>query len=220
MSDCIIPECEMMLHAISNALEDDDDMEISQDDADDDVAESKHSILLNSSRKIQKLLLYLNEYVSQHSEEMHGIIFVQRRRTAKIVYHVIKRYAIAANLPIRPDFMVGVNAPLPESIEAILENKVNRGVIKKFESHETNLIVASSVLEEGIDLQECNLVIHLDTPKTFRSYVQTKGRARMLNSEYIMFTQQSEYQALVTKVQGFQEIDKLLKQVRDVCGNT
>lgn len=212
----IILECEMVLHILSNALDDDEDMEVDQDAADDEVRESSHSILINSSPKIQNLLRCLHEYVSKPNEEIKGLIFVQRRHTAKIVYHVIKRYAKAANIKILTDFMVGVNAPLPESIEAILENKTNREVLKKFERNETNIIVASSVLEEGIDLQECNLVIHLDTPKSFRSYVQTKGRARMKNSEYIMFVKKVEYNALIGKIRSYQDIDKMMKEVCDI----
>lgn len=208
----IITECEEILHIISYALDEDEAME--GDDAEEEEEESYSTILLNSSPKVQQLLRFLQQHIVKHNaSEMKGLIFVHRRHSAKIIYHIIKRYAKAANLPIRPDFMVGNNAPLPESIEAILENKINRRVLDRFNRNETNIIVASSVLEEGVDLQVCNLVISFDTPPSFRSYVQSKGRARLPNSEYVMYVENTKYNEMLRKVDSWQKVDKTLKAV-------
>jgi len=45
-------------------------------------------------------------------------------------------------------------------------------------------MVASDVLEEGIDIPKCNLVVKFDLPKNYRSYIQSKGRARHRSSKY------------------------------------
>jgi endoribonuclease Dicer len=45
-------------------------------------------------------------------------------------------------------------------------------------------MVASDVLEEGIDIPKCNLVVKFDVPKNYRSYIQSKGRARHRSSNY------------------------------------
>lgn len=207
--------CEELLHIISNALDQDVDEEQDVElEKEKKVMESKESIIVNSSPKVKELLLFLTKYVQQNENSvMKCIVFVQRRRTAKILYHVIKRYAIAANLPIHPDFMVGANTVLPEPIEIILQEKTNRRVLNKFSRNETNLIVASSVLEEGIDLQVCNLVIHLDIPKSFQSYVQTKGRARMANSFYVIFLPHSKEYSLTMKLKEWEQVDHILKEV-------
>lgn len=42
------------------------------------------------------------------------------------------------------------------------------------------------MLEEGIELPKCNLVIRWNVPTTYRSYVQCKGRARAQKSFYII----------------------------------
>ncbi|KAF4522109.1 hypothetical protein B566_EDAN012735, partial [Ephemera danica] len=47
-----------------------------------------------------------------------------------------------------------------------------------FNIGKVNLIVSSSVLEEGMDVPKCNLVIKFDSPDTFSSFIQSKGRAR------------------------------------------
>lgn len=49
------------------------------------------------------------------------------------------------------------------------------------------MLVATTVIEEGLDIPSCNLVIRFDgSSDNLRSYVQSKGRARDLNSKFII----------------------------------
>lgn len=79
---------------------------------------------------------------------------------------------------------------MPESIEAIVSQSNNSLAIEKFKNKETNCIISTNVLEEGIDLQMCNLVIMYDHPDTYRSYVQSRGRARDQKSKYIVMLEE------------------------------
>lgn len=54
-----------------------------------------------------------------------------------------------------------------------------------------NVIVATSVAEEGVDLPECELVIQLDAPDCVRALVQVRGRARQTGSQFIAFCRDS-----------------------------
>ena len=54
-------------------------------------------------------------------------------------------------------------------------------------SHEYNLLIATAVVEEGIDIQTCNFVVVLDRLKSLKSYVQMKGRARQQNAALFVF---------------------------------
>lgn len=53
-------------------------------------------------------------------------------------------------------------------------------------SLQVNIIVATSILEEGLDVQLCNLVIRFDPSATVCSFIQSRGRARMKNSDYVL----------------------------------
>lgn len=72
--------------------------------------------------------------------------------------------------------------PLTETKEAEIEHRRQEEVLKRFRIHECNLLIGTAVLEEGIDLPKCNLVVRWNTPQTYRSYVQCKGKARAPNA--------------------------------------
>lgn len=72
-------------------------------------------------------------------------------------------------------------------------------------------MIATDVLEEGIDVQECNLVIMFDPVLSFRSYIQSKGRARMKGGEYIILNDVGR--AVDPQVEEFRRTDGLLNHV-------
>lgn len=179
----------------------------------DDI-ESAGQILSNSSTKVVYLISLLKKKLQIYGPEMKALIFVTRRHTAKNVHHIIQKFSqVDENFTIKSDFMVGNNSSVPDSIEQILQNKWNRKVIERFKKNEINVIVSTSVLEEGIDLQMCNLVISLDVPKEFRSYVQSKGRARMRESNYIIMCPEENYAGLQIKLKEWNDVDAKLKNV-------
>lgn len=52
-----------------------------------------------------------------------------------------------------------------------------------------NLLVATSVAEEGLDIRQCNVVIRFDLAKTILAYIQSRGRARKPGSDYILMVE-------------------------------
>jgi ERCC4-related helicase len=75
--------------------------------------------------------------------------------------------------------------------------------LQKFRSGDLNTIV-TSVLEEGMDVKKCNLVIRFDEIPEFRSYVQSKGRARAKPSKFIVMASSDEADKVRAKLKHFQ----------------
>jgi endoribonuclease Dicer len=60
-------------------------------------------------------------------------------------------------------------------------------VIKEFRTGEINVLVATAIVEEGLDIPKCNLVFRFNKPPNFSSYMQSKGRARAKqNASYVL----------------------------------
>lgn len=175
----------------------------------------RNTILLNSTPKVLKLILFLEKMLAEKkSTDIKGLIFVDRRLSAKCLYHILKNFnEEIPTFDYRVDFIVGANNTMPESIECVLQQKWQRNVIDKFKRNETNLIIATSVLEEGIDLQMCNLVIVYDKFKQYGSYVQMKGRARMVNSTFVIMAESQNEREICRGIAEYNEIDKILKNV-------
>lgn len=76
--------------------------------------------------------------------------------------------------------------PVTESKQFENEHRKQEEVLKRFRMHSCNLLIGTSVLEEGIELPKCNLVIRWNLPTTYRSYVQCKGRARAQRAFHVI----------------------------------
>jgi endoribonuclease Dicer len=172
-------------------------------------------ILNNLSNKVTTLIMKMQALFTDesHEKDMQCIVFVKRRTTAKILYHIIKMLSHTdMNLPIRPDFVVGYNNEMPESVEAILSKSLNADALERFNSNETNCIICTNVLEEGIDIQACNLVIMYDPPDTPRSYFQSSGRARDENSKYIILLERGDHDKFDKNLRNFVNVNIEMKQ--------
>ena len=61
-----------------------------------------------------------------------------------------------------------------------------RGVINGLRSGDINVLVATSVVEEGVDVQSCSFVAVFDDLQNIKAYIQMKGRARQENAKFFV----------------------------------
>lgn len=104
-----------------------------------------------------------------------GIVFVERKHTAFVLNKLIVELC---NWDpdlyfVRSHYVTGQGAAgavrEPDS-----QCQKQEEVLRKFRQREINLLVSTNVLEEGVDVPKCNLVMRLSPPSTYRSYVQSK----------------------------------------------
>ena len=72
-----------------------------------------------------------------------------------------------------------------------------------------NVIVSTAVLEEGMDVHRCNLVIQFDPIQQFCSYVQSKGRARAKPSRFIIMVSQTKENEWMNTWETYKEIERM-----------
>lgn len=63
------------------------------------------------------------------------------------------------------------------------------GTIQKFRNGSLNLLISTSVAEEGLDIPECNLVVRYGLLTNEIAQQQASGRARAQNSQYSVVAQ-------------------------------
>ncbi|KAF6212356.1 hypothetical protein GE061_012878 [Apolygus lucorum] len=120
------------------------------------------------------------------------LVFVELRFTAKVLHYVVEELSKnnESFSHVKCDFIVGNNNnPMNDVREMLFSTKVNQSTLKRFNTKITNVLFASDVIEEGTDIGHCNSVIKFDRMKSFRSYVQSKGRARHKESVYYVFAE-------------------------------
>ncbi|KAH9670561.1 Endoribonuclease Dicer [Citrus sinensis] len=130
------------------------------------------------TEKIVCLVESLLEY--RGLEDIRCIIFVERVVTAIVLQSLLSEL-LPRHCTWKTEYVAGNNS----GIQCQSRNKQNE-IVEEFRRGLVNVIVATSILEEGLDVQSCNLVIMFDPSHTVCSFIQSRGRARMQNSDYLL----------------------------------
>lgn len=169
--------------------------------------------------KLLQILANLN-FEALQDKETCGIIFVERRTAAVCLSNILKSHQDGCLNCIRSQYIVGQTGRGRE-LGVHMSAKKQQDVLKQFRSGKINFLVATSVVEEGLDVRKCNLVIRYDFPKTFQSHVQSKGRARAKNSRYVLLVGKEELNEGKSKLECYLELEQALSRLchnREVPG--
>lgn len=90
-----------------------------------------------------------------------------------------------------------------------MSNYEQQRAIQKFHTGAINVLVTTTIGEEGLDIPDCNMVIRYDLYQTMIQYVQSKGRARMKDSKYFHMVEMGGEQ--IQRVFDSQEKEAVLR---------
>ncbi|XP_055829779.1 endoribonuclease Dicer homolog 2 [Solanum dulcamara] len=155
------------------------------------------------SSKVNCLLQSLLEYRDQ--KDLRCIIFVERIITA-IVLRSLLNELLPALSGWRTEYTAG-HISVVQSQSRKIQNKI----VEEFRKGLVNIIVATSILEEGLDVQSCNLVIRFDPSATVCSFIQSRGRARMQNSDFLLMVRSGDDSTL-TRMQNYMASGEIMRQ--------
>ena len=158
------------------------------------VAYEPLSIEDGISDKLRVLLRTLEEEkerAESFNEPYSGIVFVTRRDAVLALTAVLEHHPRTRD---RGSFKVGSLLGSSESsrrtafldITRKIQRQPQAETLDDFRSGEKNLIVATAVAEEGLDIQACGNVIRWDVPNNMASWAQSRGRARRKRSSFVL----------------------------------
>ncbi|KAJ3088764.1 hypothetical protein HK102_008011 [Quaeritorhiza haematococci] len=151
--------------------------------------------------KVRKLISILKKY--RHEQTFCGIIFVQQRSVARLLAELLRTIPELDFLKLNVLMGHGAgktgsggkvrggrgSASATELGAMKMKMTEQYHIVHDFRKGKLNLLVATKVAEEGLDIQSCMLVIRFDMDKSSMNlvnYIQSRGRARARGARFIL----------------------------------
>jgi len=157
---------------------------ILDDKSKDSKKEVVNEVNLESTAVFRNLLEELLNWWDGYRDHRMSLVLVKQRSMAIALAKLLKRNAQLGERGMRVTYVVGHGRGV--SNDGMSVSKQAR-VMNDIGKQNFDVIVATSVAEEGVDLPICDLVVQLDAPDCVRALVQVRGRARRSGSKFIAF---------------------------------
>lgn len=143
------------------------------------------------SSKMESLIAFLKH---ADTPDFSGLVFVKQRATVGAMAKLLSVHPETKHRFRCAPYVGWSNNPKRKGLVGELHSvQSQRDTLAEFRDGRKNLIIATDVLEEGIDVSACSLVVCYDKPQNLKSFIQRRGRARQKESTYaIMFAANDE----------------------------
>ena len=121
---------------------------------------------------------------AEDANDFSGLIFVRTRAEVAVLSHLLSAHTQSFQIST----FVGSSAisGRKSTISELVDAKIQKTALNDLRYGKKNLIINTNALEEGIDVPRCKIVICFDKPPNLKSFIQRRGRARRLDSKYII----------------------------------
>lgn len=147
------------------------------------------------------LICKIISFINKQSKEDNTIVLVlvKQRTTAVRLSKILQESASMKKYSLSTVSLIGHGAGTSTGMNVNDQKKT----LEEIKNNEHQVIIATSVVEEGIDFPQCSLVITMKPPTSITALVQMRGRARKKNSLFLTICS-NEKEKL--------KLEKLLKQ--------
>jgi len=122
--------------------------------------------------------------------EFRAIVFVEQRLAAHVLANYILTDPDLATAGFMAEYVTAPSSHITPSIN-VTRSKAKE-VIEKFRTGEMNVLVATSVIEEGFDVPAANVIISYDPLKNSVELAQRFGRARAEDRRVVLMDQRKD----------------------------
>ena len=170
------------------------------------AAESDLRFFSLSPKCIALLHILHNELRRVGHREFKTLVLVQRRKVAEMVSVLINQ----SPLPIVSDFLIS-SVSKGGAMNAKMTSSQQRDHLSRFhitdssDEDRIDVLVATSLLEEGLDIPSCKLVVKFNDTLSSKQDVQCKGRARHRNSRYIHIIHENDEERATRRLKRYKE---------------
>lgn len=133
----------------------------------------------------KKLMNLIETVIEYHSDNSRGLVLVRTRNHVKSLVSYLNQNENLIEKGIKFNMLVGLGC-----VDGISMNEnQQKDVIRNFLNGEFNVLVATDIAQEGLDIPTCNYVIRYEFVSNEIGTVQSRGRSRALNGQCILITE-------------------------------
>uniref|UniRef100_W5KRT9 RNA helicase n=1 Tax=Astyanax mexicanus TaxID=7994 RepID=W5KRT9_ASTMX len=155
--------------------------------------------------------LILKEFTTR--EKARGIIFTQTRLSAIALSQWIQENPKFEDVGVKASHLIGGG---DQSVVKPMTSAEQKNVLNKFREGEINLLIATTVAEEGLDVAECNVVVRYCLVTNETAMIQARGRGRAEDSSYTVVEEAGSGVAERESVNEYRET-MMSKAIAKVC---
>lgn len=168
-------------------------------------ADSTSASTLNKHGASEKAKALLDVLSREVQANLRSIVFVEQRAMVLALAQLLRSSGLSEKCKIGTFVGTSTFSGRTSSLVDLFDARSQAQDLKDFRDGSKNLMIATNVLEEGIDIPACNRVICFDLPKSLISFVQRRGRARQADSCYMLFVPRDDLQSDPERWQGLEE---------------